>query len=307
MNQKENVASALGSILLGILLIVMKGKIITAAITLLAVFVIVGAIMDFVAGLVNYGIVKSVAGICILVFGWAAAGLEHLPELLLDFVRQRGDLHFAALVHLLGVRSPHPLHLEAGIELVGEAAQAEVLGDIVQGIAFLQDYKRGIGLTVRLPDLVFHLLHGVLGSEDGEEQRLRLRHTEYQLKGCTLADIVIRLFLLDGLAVRAHNFLTGIIGSSHVLGFIGIDQLRSEDNINAVVAVGDVQFQFLGLAGVLGGRLRYRNTGISAVELGKGTFAAAIPEGEVRVGGGSFRGSTLNDTGTVFHEGVCVQ
>ena len=64
MNQKENVASALGSILLGILLIVMKGKIITAAITLLAVFVIVGAIMDFVAGLVNYGIVKSVAGIC---------------------------------------------------------------------------------------------------------------------------------------------------------------------------------------------------------------------------------------------------
>ena len=48
MNQKENVASALGSILLGILLIVMKGKIITAAITLLAVFVIVGAIMDFV-------------------------------------------------------------------------------------------------------------------------------------------------------------------------------------------------------------------------------------------------------------------
>lgn len=75
MNQKENVASALGSILLGILLIVMKGKIITAAITLLAVFVIVGAIMDFVAGLVNYGIVKSVAGICILVFGWVFASL----------------------------------------------------------------------------------------------------------------------------------------------------------------------------------------------------------------------------------------
>ena len=75
MNQKGNVASALGSILLGILLIVMKGKIITAAITLLAVFVIVGAIMDFVAGLVNYGIVKSVAGICILVFGWVFASL----------------------------------------------------------------------------------------------------------------------------------------------------------------------------------------------------------------------------------------
>lgn len=182
----------------------------------------------------------------------AAAGLEHLPELLLDFVRQRGDFHFAALVHLLGVRSPHPLHLEAGIELVGEAAQAEVFSDIVQGIAFLQDYKRGIRLTVRLPDLVFHLFHGVLGSEDGEEQRLRLRHTEYQLKGCTLAHIVIRLFLLDGLAVGAHDFLTGILGSSHVLGFIGIDQLRGEDNIDTFVSFGDIQFQFLGFAGIFG-------------------------------------------------------
>lgn len=86
-----------------------------------------------------------------------------------------------------------------------------------------------------------------------EEQRLRLRHTEYQLKGCTLAHIVIWLFLLDGLAVRAHDFLTGILGSSHVLGFIGIDQLRGEDNINRFISFGDVQFQFLGLAGIFGG------------------------------------------------------
>ena len=81
MNQKENVASALGSILLGILLIVMKGKIITAAITLLAVFVIVGAIMDFVAGLVNYGIVKSVAGICILAAGSILMGLLQISSI----------------------------------------------------------------------------------------------------------------------------------------------------------------------------------------------------------------------------------
>ena len=49
MNQKGNVASAIGSILLGILLIIMKGKIITVAITILAVFVNYcnGTVADF--------------------------------------------------------------------------------------------------------------------------------------------------------------------------------------------------------------------------------------------------------------------
>ena len=75
MNQKGNVASAIGSILLGILLIIMKGKIITVAITILAVFVIIGAIADFMTGLTNIAIMKSVAGDCILVFGWIFASL----------------------------------------------------------------------------------------------------------------------------------------------------------------------------------------------------------------------------------------
>lgn len=75
MNQKGNVASAIGSILLGILLIIMKGKIITVAITMLAVFVIIGAIADFMAGLTNIAIMKAVAGVCILVFGWIFASL----------------------------------------------------------------------------------------------------------------------------------------------------------------------------------------------------------------------------------------
>ncbi len=75
MNQKGNVASAIGSILLGILLIIMKGKIITVAITILAVFVIIGAIADFMTGLTNIAIMKSVAGVCILVFGWIFASL----------------------------------------------------------------------------------------------------------------------------------------------------------------------------------------------------------------------------------------
>ena len=106
MNQKENVASALGSILLGILLIVMKGKIITAAITLLAVFVIVGAIMDFVAGLVNYGIVKLVAGICILVFGWVFASLA--------FYILAAGIILMGLLQISSIKKTMPVNLTVG-------------------------------------------------------------------------------------------------------------------------------------------------------------------------------------------------
>ena len=97
MNQKENVASALGSILLGILLIVMKGKIITAAITLLAVFVIVGAIMDFV---------KSVAGICILVFGWVFASLA--------FYILAAGIIIMGLLQISSIKKTMPVNLTAG-------------------------------------------------------------------------------------------------------------------------------------------------------------------------------------------------
>lgn len=106
MNQKENVASALGSILLGILLIVMKGKIITAAITILAVFVIVGAIMDFLAGLVNYGIVKLVAGICILVFGWVFASLA--------FYILAAGIILMGLLQISSIKKTMPVNLTAG-------------------------------------------------------------------------------------------------------------------------------------------------------------------------------------------------
>ena len=106
MNQKENVASALGSILLGILLIVMKGKIITAAITLLAVFVIVGAIMDFVAGLVIYGIVNGLSGICILVFGWVFASLA--------FYILAAGIIIMGLLQISSIKKTMPVILRAG-------------------------------------------------------------------------------------------------------------------------------------------------------------------------------------------------
>ncbi len=106
MNQKGNVASALGSILLGALLIIMKGKIISAAITVLAVFVIIGAIVDFTAGLVNFGIVKMVAGVCILVFGWIFASLA--------FYILAAGIILMGLLQISSIKKNMPVNLTAG-------------------------------------------------------------------------------------------------------------------------------------------------------------------------------------------------
>ena len=106
MNQKGNVASAIGSILLGILLIIMKGKIITAAITILAVFVIIGAIADFMAGLTNIGIMKAVAGVCILVFGWIFASLA--------FYILAAGIIVMGLLQISAIKKTMPVNLTAG-------------------------------------------------------------------------------------------------------------------------------------------------------------------------------------------------
>lgn len=75
MDKKINIVSSIISIVLGFVLIIMKGEVINLAITLLGAAVIVWAIADFVNGFVNLGIVKGVIGVCILVFGWIFVNL----------------------------------------------------------------------------------------------------------------------------------------------------------------------------------------------------------------------------------------
>ena len=64
-----------GSIDLGLMLIVMKGEIISLAITLLGVTVLISAISDFANSFKNAGIIKAVIALCILVFGWVFVNL----------------------------------------------------------------------------------------------------------------------------------------------------------------------------------------------------------------------------------------
>lgn len=75
MNKKESMITSLISIALGILLIIMKGEVISLALTILGVAVLVSAIVDFANKWTNTGIVKAVIGVCILVFGWVFINL----------------------------------------------------------------------------------------------------------------------------------------------------------------------------------------------------------------------------------------
>lgn len=84
----------------------MKGKIISVAITVLAVFVIIGAIVDFTAGLVNFGIVKMVAGVCILVFGWIFASLA--------FYILAAGIILMGLLQISSIKKTMPVNLTAG-------------------------------------------------------------------------------------------------------------------------------------------------------------------------------------------------
>lgn len=70
MQRNGNLISGLISIALGLMLIIIKGEVISVALTVLGTAAIVMAVADFIKGFTASGIVKAVVGVCILVFGW---------------------------------------------------------------------------------------------------------------------------------------------------------------------------------------------------------------------------------------------
>lgn len=75
MEKRENMLTAIVSILLGLLLITLKGQVISIALTILGGAILLWAVIDFVNQMTSSGIVKSVIGICVLVFGWMFVNL----------------------------------------------------------------------------------------------------------------------------------------------------------------------------------------------------------------------------------------
>ena len=70
MRRTEDIISAIISMLIGVMLVVMKGQVVSIAITVFSVIVMIYAVIDLVNKLTNSAIAKAVIGVCLLIFGW---------------------------------------------------------------------------------------------------------------------------------------------------------------------------------------------------------------------------------------------
>ena len=75
MDRKENLITGIVSIILGFLFIIMKGGVISVAITVFGIAALISAVIDFKNGITNIGIIEAVVGICVLIFGWMFVNL----------------------------------------------------------------------------------------------------------------------------------------------------------------------------------------------------------------------------------------
>lgn len=75
MGKKENMISSVIFILLGVMLMIMKGGIISLMLTFLGITALVLGVLDMIDHRTNSGVVKIVIGLCIIIFGWMFVNL----------------------------------------------------------------------------------------------------------------------------------------------------------------------------------------------------------------------------------------
>lgn len=87
MKVSEKIISAILTLVLGILFIVLKGQVVSIAMTILGVLLIVLGIMNLTTKLVAPGVVKIVVGALVILFGWVlvSAALYILAALIAYF------------------------------------------------------------------------------------------------------------------------------------------------------------------------------------------------------------------------------
>ena len=67
----NNLIMAIATVVLGVLFIVLKGEVISIAMTVLGVALIVAAVIDFVNKKLTEGVIKAVLGAVVIICGWA--------------------------------------------------------------------------------------------------------------------------------------------------------------------------------------------------------------------------------------------
>ena len=67
---KKNQITGIAAIIIGFLLLFLKGKVISILLTVIGILVLVSAFMDWRSQKTNGAMIKAIVGICILAFGW---------------------------------------------------------------------------------------------------------------------------------------------------------------------------------------------------------------------------------------------
>ena len=75
MKLSSNLITSVLTIVLGVLFIVLKGGVIGIAMTILGMGLIIWAVLDLVDKNYNPAIVKGIAGVVVIVFGWTLASI----------------------------------------------------------------------------------------------------------------------------------------------------------------------------------------------------------------------------------------
>ena len=75
MSKKGDVVSSVIFIALGVMLMILKGEVISVMLTILGITALVLGVMDLVDSRTTSGITKIVIGLCVIIFGWMFVNL----------------------------------------------------------------------------------------------------------------------------------------------------------------------------------------------------------------------------------------
>lgn len=70
MTKASQFVSALMTLILGVLFVILKGSVVGTALTIFGVVLIIAAVLELIRVKIASGIIKAILGIAVLVFGW---------------------------------------------------------------------------------------------------------------------------------------------------------------------------------------------------------------------------------------------
>ena len=147
MTRSSQFLSALMTLILGVLFVILKGEVVGIAIKVFAVVLIITAVLELIRLKITSGIVKAILGVVLLAFGWAITEiallvigivlivfgvLELVKRIIALFKKNRTKL----IAKILGFISPI-FSIVAGYFLISSSGEAVGWAIVVGGILLI--------------------------------------------------------------------------------------------------------------------------------------------------------------------------